>query len=146
MPQGGCRGGVIVLHDMNANPGEIPSDEDLATVKNSFRMAVVTTKWARYHPQAPEKGASHHDRLCEQWKIPFAHKFNKGSDEAWAVVEDLLSQVENEPNVDFTEKFDVMRGNTETIEKRHEMKREKARRGLRKKIGDVFRRLFGMKT
>ncbi|TEB33865.1 hypothetical protein FA13DRAFT_1730135 [Coprinellus micaceus] len=122
LPEGGCRGGIVFLHNLESN--ECIRDSDLIALETRLQTVIATTKW-RY---CGSEGDTYHNARVRGWRAASVkaqvHEFRdpKKGDDAWGIVNDLLAQIEGRDNVDFHGTFSAL--------KARQQKKEKKRRSL----------------
>lgn len=109
LPEGGCRGGVLYLHDMTKDRFQGTAAElDLRTLDRSLnadispRLAIVTTKWGRL---SDEEGEMRYRLLEDRWSHILSggsrvYRFKKEED-AWTILSNFLTQIESGNQLDF---------------------------------------------
>ncbi|TEB21457.1 hypothetical protein FA13DRAFT_1819511 [Coprinellus micaceus] len=109
LPEGGCRGGVLYLHDMTKDRFQGTAAElDLCTLDRSLnadispRLAIVTTKWGRL---SDEEGEMRYRMLENRWSHILSggsrvYRFKKEED-AWTILSSFLTQIESGNQLDF---------------------------------------------
>jgi hypothetical protein len=112
------RGGVIYLHDISDDRYHTVANTDLAILGKSFpreekayrRVTLATTKWTKVDQKS---GSLRQEELESRWKQLISggskvDQFKERAD-AWKIVNNLLSILENETKLDLEKELSELR-------------------------------------